>query len=116
MMAMVGRHGMQHEQQRRRQRHRHLSEIAGEVVGAERLERAWPRECVRDERRRQRVLRARADPAENQRNQQNAEPRADPGQHVAEAGERGSADQYARCADPLGDQRCGTWNAAIVPA
>ena len=51
------------EQQRRRRRQRHLADIAGEVVGAERLQRPPAGEGMRDQRGRQRMLRAASEPA-----------------------------------------------------
>ena len=54
---------------------RHLADVAGEIVGAERLHRARPGEGARDQRRGERMLRARAKPADQQREHQRREAR-----------------------------------------
>ena len=54
-----------HQQQRRRSRHGHFSDIAGEIIGADRLHRARPAEGLRHQRRCQRMLRAGSGPEQN---------------------------------------------------
>ena len=78
----------QHQHQRGRCRHRHLSDVAREIVGAERLHRTRAGEGARDQCRRQRMLRAGADTADQQCEHQGPEADAAAGDQIADARQR----------------------------
>ena len=84
------------QQQRGRGRHRHLAEIAGEVVSAERLHRASAGEGARHQRGGERMLDAGAEAADEQREHEQPEARAGAGKAIADAGERRAERQHRR--------------------
>ena len=95
----------QHQQQRGHRRHRHFPDVAGEVVGAEHLHRARPGKRAGDQRRGERMLRARSEAADQQRQHQRPEPDAAARDQIADARQRRAERQHQRQADPFGQQR-----------
>ena len=77
-----------HQQQRGGGRHRHLADVAGEVVGAERLQRARAGKGAGHQRRRERVLRAGAEPPDQQRDHQRPDADAGARDQIADPGQR----------------------------
>ena len=105
MIASTGCHGSTTSISEAARRHRHLADVAGEIVGAERLHRARPGEGARDQRRGERMLRAGAEPADQQRDHQRPEADARAGEQIADARQRGAGRQHQRHAEPLRQQR-----------
>ena len=92
-------------------RYYHLAEIAGEIVGAERGERARAGEGTGDQCRSNRMLRAGADSTDEQRAEQHRKTGTGAGQAIAEAGQRGAERKHDRAADPFGKQAGGNLQA-----
>ena len=110
-MPMMREHrlpGQQHQQQRGGRRHRHLADVAGEIVGAERFHRSRTGEGAGDQRRSERMLRAGAEPADQKRDHQGPEAHAGAGDQIADARQRCAQRQHQRQAKPLREQR--GWN------
>src|SRR5664279_990987 len=63
---------------------------------------------MRDQRRRQRMLRAGAEPGHEQRGHQRGDAAAETGEAIAEAGKRGAEREHDRRPEPLGQQ--ARWN------
>ena len=95
----------QHQHQRGRRRHRHLADVAGEIVGAERLHRARPGKGAGDQRRGERMLRAGAEPADQQRDHQRPEADAGARDQIAEPDSAVPSASTSGSAEPLRQQR-----------
>ena len=87
-------------------RQRHLAEIAGEIVGAERAARARSLVSRGNEARCDRVLGARADAAENECDRQHSDARACSEKQISSRGHGGAGREHPRSADPLRQLGC----------
>ena len=95
----------QHDQQQRRcRRHRHFSNIAGEVIGADCLHRTGAAKRVRHQRRCKRMLGAGSKPGAEERHHEDTQAGAGAGEAIAYAAERGSKRKEKSSAGSLGQQ------------